>query len=135
VFSVDKMSLREAVKHFYVSRPTLQKSLKDGKISGVQDGKGQWRVDPSELARVYSPRSARVEKTESVSAGDLSTVNRALPGGLDADVKALQAALELERAKRAAAEVLAEERAQHIQDLRRMLPPPDAKPRRGWWPW
>lgn len=133
---MDKMSLREAVKHFDVSRPTLQKSLKDGKVSGVQDGKGQWQVDPSELARVYRPRSARVEKAESVSAGNLSTVNRALPGGLDADVKALQAALELERAKREAAEALAEERARHIEDLRRMLPPPEASPqRKRWWPW
>ena len=131
-----KMSLREAVKHFDVSRPTLQKALKDGKISGVQDGKGQWQVDPSELARVYSPRSAGVESSPSPYEGNLSSVNMALPGRLDAEVSALKAALELERARREAAEALAEERARHIQDLRRMLPAPEAGPqRKRWWPW
>ena len=50
---VDKLSIREAVKHFDVSRPTLQKALKSGKISGVQDGQGTWTIDPSEMARIY----------------------------------------------------------------------------------
>ena len=133
---MDKMSLREAVKHFDVSRPTLQKSLKDGKISGVQDGKGQWQVDPSELARVYRPRSAKMDKAENFNAGNLPSVNRALPGNLDAEVQALKASLEVEKAKREAAEALAEERARHSEDLRRMLPPPEAGPqRKRWWQW
>jgi hypothetical protein len=136
VFQVVKMSLREAVKHFDVSRPTLQKSLKEGKISGVQDGKGQWQVDASELARVYRPRSAEVEKAETAFTGILPTENRGLSGNNEAEVSALKAALELERAKRAAAEALAEERGQYIQDLRRMLPPPEAGPQgKRWWPW
>jgi len=129
------LSLREAVKHYDVSRPTLQKALKNGKVSGVQDGKGQWQVDPAELARVYRPRAADVEKDTGFSTGDLPTANKALRGGFDAEVQSLKAALELERARREAAEALADERARHIEDLRRMLPPPDAAPRRRWWPW
>jgi hypothetical protein len=129
------LSLREAVKHYDVSRPTLQKALKNGKVSGVQDGKGQWQVDPAELARVYRPRAADVEKDTGFSTGDLPTANKALPGGSNAEVQSLKAALELERARREAAEALADERARHIEDLRRMLPPPDAAPRRRWWPW
>lgn len=135
---MDQMSLREAVKHFDVSRPTLQKAVKSGKVSGVQDGKGRWQVDGSELARVYRPRTERAVKSESYSAGNLPSANRALPGNYDAEVQALKAALEVEQAKRAAAESLAEERARHIEDLRRMLPPPEAPaptPRRRWWPW
>ena len=46
------VSIREAVKIYQVSRPTLTKALKTGKVSGVQDGKGQWQIDPAELARV-----------------------------------------------------------------------------------
>ena len=34
-----------------------------------------------------------------------------------------------------AAETLAEERAAHIEDLRRMLPAPEAGQRKRWWPW
>ena len=43
------VSIREAVKIYQVSRPTLTKALKTGKVSGVQDGKGQWQIDPAEL--------------------------------------------------------------------------------------
>jgi hypothetical protein len=136
---VDKLSLREAVKHFDVSRPTLQKALKGGKVSGVQDGKGQWQVDAAELARVYRARSEPSGKSESHYPEKLPTKNRALPGNDDAEIAALRAELEQERILRAAAEALAEERKQHISDLRRMLPAPEDAPpaqgRRRWWPW
>jgi transposase len=136
VFKVDKLSMREAVKHFDVSRPTLQKALKSGKISGVQDGKGQWQVDPSELARVYRARSAHSGKVDVPQVANFNTESRALPGKDDAEVSALRAELEQERIRRAAAEALAEERARHIDDLRRMLPAPGAAPqRKRWWPW
>lgn len=134
-----KLSLREAVKAFDVSRPTLQKALKEGKISGDRDGKGQWQVDPSELARVYRPRSPEGVKGGQGVKTDLSTENRALPGNDAAELAALRSEIEAERMMRRAAEArlqtaeaLAEERARHIEDLRRMLPPPDA-PRRRWW--
>jgi len=129
------MSLREAVKHFDVSRPTLQKALKNGKISGVQDGKGHWQVDPSELSRVYQARGANAEGMDKALPGNLSTQNRGFPGNDDAEVSALRAALEQERIRRGAAEVLAEERGRHIDDLRRLLPAPGATPqRKRWWP-
>jgi len=131
---VDKVSLREAVKVFDVSRPTLQKALKSGKVSGVQDGKGQWQVDPSELARVYQARGSEVEKVESSLPGNLSTQNRGLHALVDAEVAALRAELEQERIRRGAAEAMAEERARHIDTLLRMLPAPDAaQPRKRWW--
>lgn len=128
---MDKVSLREAVKVFDVSRPTLQKALKSGKVSGVQDGKGQWQVDPSELARVYQARGSEVEKA---LPGNLSTQNRDLRALVDAEVAALRAELEQERIRRGAAEAMAEERARHIDTLLRMLPAPDAaQPRKRWW--
>ena len=133
---MDKMSLREAVKHFDVSRPTLQKALKSGKVSGVQDGKRQWQVDPSELSRVYQARGADVGKVENTLPGNLSTKNRGLPSSVDAEVSALRAELEQERIRRGAAEALAEERARHIDDLRRLLPAPGVKPEgKRWWQW
>ena len=119
--------------------PTLQKTVKSGKVLGVQDGKGVWQVDPSELARVYRSRSAGVESPESVQVNNFPTVNSDLPGKPDPEIQALKAALEVEQAKREAAEELADERARQIEDLRRMLPAPGAPtpaPRcRRWWPW
>lgn len=86
---MDKMSLREAVKHFDVSRPTLQKALKTGKVSGVQDGKGHWQVDPAELSRVFKARGSEVESEH----GKLSTTNTT-------EITALRAELENERIRR-----------------------------------
>jgi len=128
------LSLREAVKYFEVSRPTLQKALKTGKISGGQDGQGHWQVDPAELARVYRPRAAGVANAEGVGVAKLAIDNMVLSGKDDVELSALKADLAQERVLRAAAEALADERARHIEDLRRLLPAPDAKPRR-WWPW
>lgn len=129
---VDKLSIREAVKHFDVSRPTLQKALKSGKISGVQDGQGTWTIDPSEMARVYQPRQDEVVKAGGQEHKKLSTKNTPLHG----QVETLKEQLADAEKRAAVAEALAEERGKHIEDLRRMLPAPDATPsRRNWWPW
>lgn len=127
-----KLSIREAVKHFDVSRPTLQKALKSGKISGVQDGQGTWTIDPSELARVYRPRQDEVVKSGGQEHENLSILNTPLHGLVDTLKKQLADA-----EKRAAvAEALAEERGKHIENLRRMLPAPEGgQSRRRWWPW
>ena len=129
---MDKLSIREAVKHFDVSRPTLQKALKSGKISGVQDGQGTWTIDPSELARVYQPRQGETVKFGGQEHNDLSTENTPLHG----QIETLKEKLAYAEKRAAVAEALAEERGKHIEDLRRMLPAPEAsQSRRRWWPW
>ena len=129
---VDKLSIREAVKHFDVSRPTLQKALKSGKISGVQDGQGTWTIDPSEMARIYHPRQDEVVKDGGQEHENLSTKNTPLHG----QVEALKERLADAEKRVAIAEALAEERGKHIEDLRRMLPAPEGgQSRRRWWPW
>ena len=134
------LSIREAVKHYQVSRPTLTKALKSGKVSGNQDEQGTWSIDPSELARVYQPRPL----TQDASAHDLhGKTGKALttpntPEQIEFErLRTQLAELEL-RAVRAetradAAEVLAQERADRIDDLRRMLPAPDQTKKRWWW--
>lgn len=125
------LSLREAVKHFDVSRPTLQKALKSGKISGVQDGQGVWTIDPAELARVYQPRRTDAGKVDNPPEETLSNQNTPLPDAFEA----LKAQLAEAEKRAAVAEALADERGKHIEDLRRMLPAPSHAPRSSWWPW
>lgn len=124
------LSLREAVKHFDVSRPTLQKALKSGKISGVQDRQGHWKIDSAEMARVYQPRKLGTVKEEHALQGKLPSENTPL----SEEVNALRERLSEVEKRAAVAEALAEERGRHIDDLRRMLPAP-AKPRKSWWRW
>ena len=127
-----KISVREAAKRFDVSRPTLVKRLKNGQLSGDPVAGGGWLIDPAELIRVGYV--ARVDDGKVAQGGkiELSGVAGYLPGIDDAVVVGLRTALEAERIRREVAEALAAERLQHIEDLRRMLPPPNAKPRRWW---
>lgn len=132
-----KLSLRKAAEQFDVSRPTLTKALKIGKLSGQRDERGAWLVDTAELARLYNPRMGLPGK----GTGKFTDENR----GLAASVATPEQAAELdelrsklaEAEKRAAvAEALAEERAERIEDLRRMLPGPGegGPAARRWWP-
>ena len=68
------LSIREAVKFYRVSRPTLSKALKDGTISGVKGGKGQWQIDRAVLDRVYHPRTTEVARDGQTLPGNLSTL-------------------------------------------------------------
>lgn len=138
-----KLSVRAAAAQFDVSRPTLTKWLKGGKISGErqspEDG-GGWLIDTAELIRAgVKPRSA--DKGQPVSfppdaPEEFTVFDRGLPANAQAELEALRAQLELERSRREAAEALAEERRQHLDDLRRLLPAPEAPAeRKRFWPW
>jgi predicted site-specific integrase-resolvase len=123
------ISLREASRRFAVSRATLNKHLAKGKISGVQDAAGHWRIDTAELMRVYSPRET-VGRSKPDQVGHLGPDQKA---DVDHDISTrlaiAEAALDAEREKTAMLQ-------RHLDDVRRMLPPPDdARPRRRWWPW
>jgi hypothetical protein len=102
--------------------------------SGEQDTSGAWHVDATELARVYKRRDVRADKLPGKNESDLSSMNRGLPAKLD-DLAELQKQLAEAEKRAAVAEALAEERAQRIEDLRRLLPASGegpGKPRRWW---
>jgi len=125
------LSPRDAVRLYRVSRATLMKALSDGKISAAKTDAGHWQIEPAELARLYQPRAPQ----KAVSRARPGQVNRNEPdykpaseaADMAARLARAEAALDAEREK----SVLLQ---QNLDDLRRMLPAPNAKPRR-WWPW
>ena len=98
-----KLSPRDAVRLYRVSRATLTKALSDGKISAEKTDAGHWQIDPAELARVYLPRAPQ----KAVSRASPDQIGRDRPGqstGPDAaDMAArlarAEAALDAEREK------------------------------------
>lgn len=130
VSRMPKLSPREAVKVYQVSRATLMKALQDGTMSAEKTDAGHWRIDTAELMRVYQPRASQ----KAVSRTTPEQVSRDEPDqktAVDQDVSA--------RLARAEAELVAErEKVQmlqrHLDDVRRMLPAPESRPRRRWWP-
>lgn len=126
-----KLSPRDAVKMYQVSRATLMRALSDGKISAEKTDSGHWKIDQSELARVYAPRAPQ----KRVSRTNPEQVNRRETGSetpsdnaLELRLARAEALLDAEREKNALLQ-------RNLDDLRAMLPPPDVKPRRRWWPW
>lgn len=135
------LSIREAVKHFDVSRPTLANDLKKGKVSGIKDGQGAWSIDHAELARVYKPRvttiPAPVNNPDNSSRSNedkISTFYSPLTGQIEALRESLAEAEKravesekhaIENAQRAAiAEALAEERKRILDETLKLIPPP-----------
>ena len=49
------LSLKEAAEAVGKSKQTMMKAVKNGRISAKKDDKGVYRIDPSELFRVYTP--------------------------------------------------------------------------------
>lgn len=121
-----KLSVSEAAKRFQVSRPTLQKALREGSISGERlsyKGTDTWQIDVSELARAYKPRggSGAVKFTPSDDSftGDLSAISNVLPDDVAAKIEALTTALAEAQKQAAVAEARAEERLSKIEDMRK----------------
>jgi hypothetical protein len=46
-------SLATAAKAAEVSRPTIQRAIKSGKLSAIRNENGSYAIDPAELARVF----------------------------------------------------------------------------------
>lgn len=50
-------TLGEAAKQARVSKPTLSKAIKNGRISAEKQPDGSYRIQPAELFRVYPPET------------------------------------------------------------------------------
>ncbi|MCF7778984.1 hypothetical protein GLP59_15330 [Sulfitobacter sp. M220] len=123
-----KVSVREAVKHYQVSRPTLMKHLKKGKLSANKDDQGTWEIDQSELTRVYKSR----KMNDHVDQSNFPTLNNSINSNENSLLQVkLDAAMEtIERLEADKADW-----KQQAQSLARLMPPEGAGegPRRSLW--
>jgi len=123
-----KVSVREAVKHYQVSRPTLMKHLKSGKLTGSKDGQGTWEIDQSELTRVYKSRA----RSDSVDQTNLTTPNTPVNSN---ENSILQVKLDAALATIERLEADKSDWKQQAQYLARLMPPDRAgeTPKRSLW--
>lgn len=59
-----KYTAGQAAKAAGVSKATITRSLKSGKISGSKDPNGTWSIDPAELHRVFPPVAHEPAETQ-----------------------------------------------------------------------
>lgn len=55
-FALSKVSITEAVSLTGLSESTIRRVIKSGKVSASKDNANRWRIDVSELERVYDFR-------------------------------------------------------------------------------
>lgn len=79
-------TLGEAAKATGKSKATISKAIKSGRISAFKDDAGVFRIDPSELHRVYPP-TPQIERNETQKETPVNTTDTG-------DFRALQARLE-----------------------------------------
>lgn len=121
------ISIREAVKEFQVSRPTLTKALNNGKVSGEKDDNGTWMMETSEISRVYKPRATLPDKEHVKNSTQNTIEHHYMKGKLEA-LESYVDDLKEQRNK-------AENRADAAEARVTALLSDQSTKRRGWWPW
>jgi excisionase family DNA binding protein len=122
------LSLREAAEQTGVSKSTIFRAIRAGKLSAARTADGNFEIDPAELFRVYPPKTADVapeRATESLvghSAPDAETAMKLAL--LDAEVKALREMV---------AELRNDRNAWQQQTERMTLALSGPKESRSWW--
>lgn len=111
------ISQREAAKRWGMSRATIQRHIKAGKLSASRDDAGRHVLDPAEMQRLYGP-----PKLDSIAP-------------LDTPIESAE--LVVLKAENGYLKTLLAEKDAHIEDLRQALRLGHDKPApsRRWWPW
>jgi excisionase family DNA binding protein len=123
-------TLGEAAKATGMSKATISKAIKNGRISASKDETGTFKIDPSELHRVYPPTvSTEQRETLNVAASEHSN---------DSLVRELQARLEAAQEriadKDSVIDDLREDRDRWRQQATALLED-HRRAKRSWWPW
>ncbi len=124
-----EMTFSEAAKWAGLSRPTIFKALKSGRLSGRKDAAGEWRIDPSELERVYQPgKHGNVSGNTELSNSGISEAI----AGKDREIALLRDALADARTQRDKAMELAATQARLLTRQQEQPPASASSPRLGW---
>ena len=61
------LSAKEAAEHVGMTKQGIIKAIRGGKISAQKDINGEWRIEPVELFRVYTPVNGSLHQPEETS--------------------------------------------------------------------
>lgn len=127
---MSRLSQRQAAKEWGVGRITIQRAIKDGKLTADADG----RLDPADLLRVLGePRGTAGDRPDEPSRTTPE------PGVHEVEIARLRAELEAAHALLAAKDATISAKDETIAALRLLTheqpATTPAKPSRRWWQW
>jgi predicted site-specific integrase-resolvase len=77
------IGMTEAAKLTGKQRQTIHKAIKEGRVSAVRSESGEWRIDPAELFRVYTPVSTMNDNQNDKVDSDLQRIDSGLQRELE----------------------------------------------------
>jgi hypothetical protein len=110
-----------------LSKSTIHRAIKTGRISATKNDTGDWSIDPAELHRVFPPVT-----DESVPLGrDATPKLEAVVAKLESEITAPKGVSDLLRSQ--LNDVRTDRDAWREQAARLALPAPEVEPKRPWW--
>lgn len=146
------LSLREAAEQCGVSKSTVFRAIRAGRLSAPRNDLGEFEIDPAELFRVYPPKTAEsdacADARDVPAHAETHSAGREAPDPDTVELRIRNAALEAElRGLREMAEELRRARDQWQQQAERaslslaapkpievIIPTPAPVAPRPWWP-
>lgn len=125
-----KLTMGQAAKEAGVSKATLSRAIKSGKVSATPSGNGGWEIDPAELFRVFPPKPVNGSDNASVKPSTTPAATDETPI-LKAEIAGLRAQLDLMREKAEYAEEQASAWQRQAESTQRLLADHTGK-QRGW---
>lgn len=139
-----KYSLSEAAKATGKNKTTIQRAIKNGRISASKGDRGSYEIDPAELHRAFPPTVAQPDAQHDQS-NDAQQVEFAHNNSYLNRIFDLEKKLAVAHERANGLETQKDQMADTISDLRKRLDSSegrvmallsDNRPKRNsWWPW
>ena len=110
-----------------LSKSTIHRAIKAGRISATKNDTGDWSIDPAELHRVFPPVTVEPVPLER----DATPKLEAMVAKLEAEITALKGVSDLLRSQ--LVDVRTDRDAWREQAARLALPAPEVETKRPWW--
>lgn len=135
-----KYSLFDAAKATGKNKTTIQRAIKNGKISAIKGDSGAYEIDPAELHRVFPPATAQRHKVNDAQQSAVALETNAL-----ARISELEKELAVAQSRSISLEEQRQQMSETIEDLRGRLDRsedritaltdqrgPEARTQKGW---
>jgi excisionase family DNA binding protein len=124
-------SLGEAAKELGVSKPTVQRAIKTGRLSATRRDDGSYDIDPAELRRAFPAVTPQSNDTADLKRNETAVLQAEIDG-----LREQVALLKDERDDlRRRLDAEAEERRRATALLTDQRPASRPEARRSWWRW
>jgi|HubBroStandDraft_6_1064221.scaffolds.fasta_scaffold541634_1 hypothetical protein len=110
-----------------LSKSTIHRAIKAGRISATKNDTGDWSIDPAELHRVFPPVTVEPVPLER----DATPQLEAMVAKLEVEITALKGISDLLRCQ--LDDVRTDRDAWREQAARLALPAPEVETKRPWW--